>query len=378
MASTSAWGTGGGFAATMTDVWGTPITATSRQGQRSRGSKKGNDNETDNKTEEDDLLVYEMGVVLPVEVQGLPKAQLLTYPVRVGKRTVNAMLDSGATVNAMSAELLQAIGGTLQPARERIRYANGQTSDPEGVAEVTLQAKGHSSQVRCVVIEGLGSGLLLGRPWLCEWNPTVDWATGVLQFSDGVKWIPAKKVGVDEAAVGALQAPIKRMGEKGKRRVWQEMKEVEADEKPLSPPAWEGAQQFEEVFEEPSGISPHAEVVHELRLLPNTRPIRKKPFRMTQAQKEALGEELTKFRAKGWIRPSKSPWATVALVVPKKDATWRVCIDYRDLNAVTVMDAYPLPKIDELLTRLAKARAFSKVDLHSGFHQIPWKRRVFH
>ena len=109
-------------------------------------------------------------------------------------------------------------------------------------------------------------------------------------------------------------------------------------------------------------------VQHSLKLHPGVEPIRKTPYRMSQVQKMALHEELQKFLQKGWIRPSKSPWATVALVVPKKDQTWRMCIDYRDLNSVTIMDAYPLPKIDELLNRLAKARIFSKVDLHSGFH----------
>ena len=66
-----------------------------------------------------------------------------------------------------------------------------------------------------------------------------------------------------------------------------------------------------------------------------------------------------------------SEWATVPFVVPKKEGGWRVVIDYRDLNAITEMDTYPLPRIDELLQRLALSKYFSKVDLKSGFHQIP-------
>ena len=60
----------------------------------------------------------------------------------------------------------------------------------------------------------------------------------------------------------------------------------------------------------------------------------------------------------------------MALVVPKKDLTWRVCIDYRDLNAILEMDAYPLPRINDLFTKLSRAQWFTKVDLKSGFHQI--------
>ena len=86
----------------------------------------------------------------------------------------------------------------------------------------------------------------------------------------------------------------------------------------------------------------------------------------------AMEEELGKFKERGWIRPSSSEWATVALVVPKKDGKMRVGIDYRDLNAISAKDAYPLPRIDELLNRLANARWFTKMDLQSGFHQIPY------
>ena len=61
----------------------------------------------------------------------------------------------------------------------------------------------------------------------------------------------------------------------------------------------------------------------------------------------------------------------MALVVPKKDLTWRVCIDYRDLNAISEMDAYPLPRIEELFTKLSRAQWFTKIDLKTSFHQIP-------
>ena len=121
---------------------------------------------------------------------------------------------------------------------------------------------------------------------------------------------------------------------------------VELEELPL-PSCLKG---FDDVFEEPGPQKEKEPAVeHRLRLDGKVEPIRKVPYRMAPKQKEALEAELKTFLKKGWIRPSRSPWATVALVVPKKDATWRVCIDYRDLNAVTKMDAYPLLKIDELL-----------------------------
>jgi hypothetical protein len=73
---------------------------------------------------------------------------------------------------------------------------------------------------------------------------------------------------------------------------------------------------------------------------------------------------------KGFIRPSSSPWGCPALFVSKKDKGLRLCVDYRPLNAVTIKNKYPLPRIDMLFDQLAGAQVFSKIDLHSSYHQI--------
>ena len=94
---------------------------------------------------------------------------------------------------------------------------------------------------------------------------------------------------------------------------------------------------------------------------------------MSPKEHEELQVQVEDLLAQGHIRPSQSAYGAPILFVPKKDGRWRMCIDYRALNKQTIKDRYPLPRIDDLLDRLGKARYFSIIDLASGYHQIAMK-----
>ncbi|KAL5583161.1 hypothetical protein UlMin_015603 [Ulmus minor] len=128
---------------------------------------------------------------------------------------------------------------------------------------------------------------------------------------------------------------------------------------------------FPEVFpDDLPGIPPDREIEFEIELLPGTTPISKAPYRMAPTELKELQLQLQELIDKRFIRPSHSPWGAPVLFVKKKDGTMRMCIDYRELNKVTIKNKYPLPRIDDLFDQLKGATVFSKIDLRSGYHQL--------
>ena len=118
------------------------------------------------------------------------------------------------------------------------------------------------------------------------------------------------------------------------------------------------------------GFPPEREIDFPIDLVPDTAPISLSPYRMAQAELKELKTQLQELVDRGFIRPSISPWGASVLFVKKKDDTWRLCIDYRQLNKVTIRNRYPLPRIDDLFDQLQGARVFSKIDLRSGYHLL--------
>ena len=101
-----------------------------------------------------------------------------------------------------------------------------------------------------------------------------------------------------------------------------------------------------------------------------TTPISQAPYRMNPQKKEFLRQEIANMEKDGIIRKSTSPWASPVVIVDKKDGTYRICIDYRKLNKVTKPDAFPLPRIDDMLESFGDAQWFTTLDLASGYWQV--------
>ena len=114
-------------------------------------------------------------------------------------------------------------------------------------------------------------------------------------------------------------------------------------------------------------------IQHEINL-EDTKPIALKPYyRRSPLEKEFIQDEIDKMLRQGIIKPSDSPWTAPVVVVKKKEGKLRFCVDYRQLNKVTTKDQFPLPRIDDLLDTLGKAKYFSTLDLASGYWQVEIK-----
>ncbi|GKD96896.1 putative reverse transcriptase domain-containing protein, partial [Tanacetum coccineum] len=118
------------------------------------------------------------------------------------------------------------------------------------------------------------------------------------------------------------------------------------------------------------GLPPTRQVEFLIDLVPGAAPVARAPYRLAPSEMKELSEQLQELSDKGFIRPSSSPWGAPVLFVKKKDGSFRMCIDYRELNKLTVKNRYPLPRIDDLFDQLQGSSAYSKIDMRSGYHQL--------
>nr|GFB43750.1 transposon Ty3-G Gag-Pol polyprotein [Tanacetum cinerariifolium] len=131
---------------------------------------------------------------------------------------------------------------------------------------------------------------------------------------------------------------------------------------------------FPEVFpEDLPGLPPTRPVEFQIDLVPGATPVARAPYRLVPTKMKELSDQLKEVSDKGFIRPSSSPWGAPVLFVKKKDGSFRMCIDYRELNKLTIKNRYPLPRIDDLFDQLQRSSVYSKIDLSQGIHVDPAK-----
>ncbi|GJY85194.1 putative reverse transcriptase domain-containing protein [Tanacetum coccineum] len=119
-----------------------------------------------------------------------------------------------------------------------------------------------------------------------------------------------------------------------------------------------------------SRLPPSQEIEFWIELVPGPMLVAKSPYCLAPSELEELSGQLKELQNKGFIRLSSSPWGALVLFVKKKDGSFRMCIDYRELNKLTINNRYPLPRIDDLIDQLQGSQYFSKIDLRSGYHQL--------
>ncbi|KAH0681196.1 hypothetical protein KY284_022281 [Solanum tuberosum] len=221
-----------------------------------------------------------------------------------------------------------------------------------------------------VELEMVDFDVIMGMDWLASCYATVDCRTKTLHFH-----FPKEAVFEWKGNIGTPRGKFishfkaKKMMSKGYICHLVRVRNLDAE-----PPTLQSipvVNEFPDVFpEDLSGLPPEREVKFGIDVIPDTQPISIPPYRMAPAELRELKEQLKDLLEKGFIRPSMSPWGAPVLFVRKKDGSLRMCIDYRQLNKVTIKNKYPLPRIDDLFDQLQGARCFSKIDLRSGYHQV--------
>nr|CAD1829251.1 unnamed protein product [Ananas comosus var. bracteatus] len=137
--------------------------------------------------------------------------------------------------------------------------------------------------------------------------------------------------------------------------------------------------EFPNVFPaELPGLPPDRKVEFVIDLIPGAAPISKAPYRIAPTELKELKAQLQDLLDKGFVRPSVSPWGAPVLFVKKRDGPLLLCVDYHELNKVTVKNKYPLPRIDDLFDQLQGSRVYSKIDLQSEYHQLKIRPKDVH
>lgn len=272
------------------------------------------------------------------------------------------LVDSGSSHTFLSSTIAEQLMGRSSLTKPmRVQVANGdQLSCIQEIHQAHWYIQDYEFVSDMKVLALPCYGLILGMDWLASSSPMrVDWAR---------KWLSIPYAGAsvllqgESSLVPADTVVQVILLEKCDRE------EVRGTQVPEG--IMELLHEYSSLFEEPKGLPPSRGCDHSIPLIAGATPVNVRPYRYPPALKDEIERQVDEMLKQGVIQKSSSAFSSLVLLVKKKDNSWRFCVDYRYLNALTCKMKYPVPIFDELMDELAKARWFSKLDLKSGYHQI--------
>ncbi len=309
---------------------------------------------------------------------------LLVFNGKINGIEGKILIDGGASHNFVAEEFVKENYGALQeniheaPA-EKVAVVDGSSHVSSKMARGLGLTMGlYKGKVTAAVMKIGKYDLILGKSWLFQNNPSIDWRENRIE-------IPVKDG--DVVVLTAQKRQPRKAGSQIalnviQRREFREVEEILCvnfignDEK--SEVHHAGHQKFIEnlkemfwdVFQPLEHLPVNRDTEHQIILKEGATPVSGPLYRQSPLELQVLKEELNKLLKKGFIRSSKSSWASPVLFARKKDGTLRLCVDYRALNNLTVKHKYPIPRVDEMLDQLGSARVFSKIDLEGAYHHV--------
>jgi hypothetical protein len=298
-------------------------------------------------------------------------------------KVCNVIIDGGSCENVVSTTMVEKLNLKTEPHSHpyKLQWLK-KGNDIQVTKKCLIQfsiGKNYKDEVLCDVVPMDACHILLGRPWQYDKRAFHDGFKNTYSFEkNGTKITlaplrmlhtpkPSKGEGSNLLSICEVERALTDCGE-GYALVVVEKKdpiEIPLILQPL-------VEKFPDVVPEelPPGLPPMRDIQHHIDLVPGSILPNKAAYRMNPREHEELQRQVDELITKGLVRESMSPCAVPALLVPKKDGSWRMCIDSRAVNKITVRYRFPIPRLDDLLDQLHGATVFSNLDLRSGYHQI--------
>ena len=332
------------------------------------------DEETVEDVEETEMAEEEIHAELSLHAySGARAPRTLRVEGLVKKTRVKILIDSGSTHNFMEHKLVRQLGLAVSPTVGfDVAIGDGTTLRAGGrcdAVKVTIQ--GHEFELDVYPLALKGADLVLGVQWMQGLGPiTMDLGALWMEFVVGGKVIRLDGVEPETPPTFHALDDLPRAGCHGLLMMVAGPTPGPTTGEELPADLTQLLRAYPQVFEEPQGLPPARPHDHRIDIVPGAEPANVRPYRYPHMQKEAITKMVKEMLEQGIIQPSHSAYSSPVLLVRKKDGSWRFCVDYRALNAITIKDRYPIPVIEELLDELAGATIFTKLDLRAGYHQI--------
>lgn len=329
-----------------------------------------------------DLNTDLMDEVTDEEVEGMPPIrQLFTISVLINNsHEIVALVDCGSGVDCVSRRFIETFS---VPGKEiasiKATSAFGQKSnDVSQRAYLKLQIGSRKWKRNFFVMDNLQYDMILGLPFVLKYADELDFllccVKGVSLVTEGEVGPQAEKFRhKDMLLVNAIK--IGRDVRSQSAEVFALIIKPQDDSATVAsdhPMVRSILADYADVIRDdlPPGLPPARSLTHTIDIIPGSTPPHRLPYRLTYDEIEELEKQIDELLAKEYIVPSASPYGAPILFVKKKDGSRRLCVDYRALNNITIKERFPLPLINELLESFKGSTVFSKLDLHSGYHQV--------